>query len=571
MSLTASMWTGVSGLLTHGEKMNVVGNNIANVSTLGFKSQRMDFQDFIYASSYSASGATQVGRGVSVEAIFGDFSQGSFDTTGTVTDLAIGGNGFFKVVSPLTNQEYYTRAGNFRFTNDGYLREPHGYTLQGWAIDNSQSGLSVGGVGGTTSTTTSAYKGTGLPTDVHLHGFTVEPKRTDTINISAVLTSDVGYDKTTSATSPYTALFDTWDGTAEPPLSEDAYAYAVPFNVYDEAGTAHQLTVYYDQVRDPDEANNILLQNLPAGYSVYEYVVTMKPGEDMRTYTDGVTDGLKVKDTEAAGLLMTGTMIFSPSGQLVSQSAYTWMGQDNIPEGDYPLDPTVKANWKPTAVSNQGYPVFVANFTGVGGANTVNDGTSTAAGSRPTGNQYIIQFDMGLSNTNATVPWTNTNTLATVGLDYDSLALMSAPVRHSDSVVSWSGSSSTEYVRKNGYSFGDLLSVSVDQDGILYATYTNSVTLPLYQIALYDFVNKDGLYREGGNLFSATMASGDPSVAPANVSGMGSVNAYSVEQSNVDLAKEFVNMITTQRGFQANSKVVTTTDTMLETVISMKR
>ena len=101
--------------------------------------------------------------------------------------------------------------------------------------------------------------------------------------------------------------------------------------------------------------------------------------------------------------------------------------------------------------------------------------------------------------------------------------------------------------------------------------YSNGVTLPLAQVCLYDFTCQQGLRREGNNLFSQTRASGEAKSGPAGVAGLGTINSYALEQSNVDMSTEFVQMITTQRGFQSNSKAITTTDTMLETVISMKR
>ena len=137
MGLSASMWTSVSGLLAHGNKMNVVGNNIANVSTIGFKSQRMDFNDYLYLSGGSASGPTQIGAGVSTYAVLGDFSQGSFESTNTGSDLAIDGNGYFKVRKPNSDQMYYTRAGDFYFDKDRQLINPQGMRVQGWRVDNS--------------------------------------------------------------------------------------------------------------------------------------------------------------------------------------------------------------------------------------------------------------------------------------------------------------------------------------------------------------------------------------------------------------------------------------------------
>ena len=124
MGVTSSMWTAVSGLLVHGEKMNVVGNNIANVNTMAFKSQRMDFEDFVYQDTNSANGFAQIGRGANINAIMGDFSQGAQERSNTVTDISINGKGFFKVRNPNSEDDvYYTRAGNFRFNKNGELTD----------------------------------------------------------------------------------------------------------------------------------------------------------------------------------------------------------------------------------------------------------------------------------------------------------------------------------------------------------------------------------------------------------------------------------------------------------------
>jgi flagellar hook protein FlgE len=127
------------------------------------------------------------------------------------------------------------------------------------------------------------------------------------------------------------------------------------------------------------------------------------------------------------------------------------------------------------------------------------------------------------------------------------------------------------YAHQDGYTFGELSGIFVDQDGVMSGRYSNGVTLQLFQITLYDFNSLVSLHREGGNLFSETRESGEPSKGAANSGSFGSVHSNAIEQSNVDLAREFVQMIVTQRGFQANSKSITTVDTMLDTVIQMKR
>ncbi|MDO9463100.1 MAG: flagellar hook-basal body complex protein, partial [Deltaproteobacteria bacterium] len=136
MSISSSLYAGISGLSTMGNAMSVIGDNIANVNTVAFKSSRATFQDVLSQQISTASGSSQVGRGVTLASVSGLFAQGSFESSSQPTDLAIGGNGFFIVRAPGTeNNLYYTRAGEFRFDQSGYLVNPAGYVAQGWALD----------------------------------------------------------------------------------------------------------------------------------------------------------------------------------------------------------------------------------------------------------------------------------------------------------------------------------------------------------------------------------------------------------------------------------------------------
>ncbi len=607
MGLSSSMWTSVSGLLAHGEKMNVVGNNIANVSTVGFKAQRMDFEDFIYQTDFSASGPTQIGLGVGINAVMGDFSQGAFESTNSATDLAIGGNGWFQVRDQYSDEMYYTRAGNFNFDKEGFFRLPSGEILQGWVIDNSVSPTLATGAAPST-TTQSTVQGTGVPTDIKLDSFNISPRQTTKVEFSINLTSDSGYDKTPSTTNPLFAMSTAWDGTQPPatadapPISADAYAYQTSLEVYDEAGNTHVLTTYFDQV------DTSTIQDLPQGYQAYEYMVTMDPAEDMRTFggtfdpvTGVLTGGTSFQDTENAGILMKGTLIFNSSGQLVNQTAYTYMGNTVYTDPTQPAGseataaggglghPDNEGSWQPTAVSNNGLPVFTANFSGHALANSVRqDAGNTDV---PDASNYLIEIDLGLKVVgNLDDPWgiptvapgtgtsnigeLNTTNPASGGvIDYNNLATFTpnSTEKASDATIMVGGSSITNERLQDGYGYGSLSNVNIDQDGILYGIYTNGITMPLYQITMYDFVNEQGLDREGGNLYSATRDSGNPQVSVANQGGMGEIVSYNLEMSNVDMAREFVQMISTQRGFQANSKGITTVDEMLNTVIGMKR
>ncbi|MDR2726363.1 MAG: flagellar hook-basal body complex protein, partial [Deltaproteobacteria bacterium] len=445
MSLTASMWTGVSGLLGHGEKMNVVGHNIANVSTVGYKAQRMDVEDFIYATTHSASGPAQIGRGVDIGIIMGDFSQGSFESTTSAVELAIGGSGFFKVQPIGTEQAYYTRAGNFHFNIDGYLIDPHGYALQGWKIDNSSGPVRAAGGAGPSEGGTSPIKGAGVPRDVRLDTWTVPPKQTTKTSIITNLAADAG-DNSRNAPNPFAALIQSWDGTQppvnnRPTIAQDSFAYTTSIKVYDESGLQHVMTIYYDKV-DPNSYDG------KSGETMWEYIVTMDPAEDKRqvwdtTKNNGAGGLVDVNTTKMGGLLMAGVMTFNAAGTVIDQTAYTLLG--NIPYFKDPLtgDPVENQwyhwdknppppgekralvpvvgsftdlgggviddivdldSWQgitqalyPASVSQTGYPMLVANFGGVGGAQT--------SGS-PKGDSYLMEFNLGLRVTDYAHPWT---------------------------------------------------------------------------------------------------------------------------------------------------------------------
>jgi len=548
MSLSSSMWSGVSGLLAHGEKMNVLGNNIANLNTVGFKGQTMHFEDFIYQyTSTTGFSQGQVGRGVAVAAVYGDFSQGAFETTNESTDLAISGKGFFGVKPKTQDTTLYTRAGNFRFDKDGYLVDPHGYPLQGWEIQQTTASAASTTTSSTT-TSTSQIRGVGVPKDVQLQGFTCDPKHTTRTTMITNLDPATGGDNTPSATNPFFALAASWNGQNDPPIGSTAFAYSSTIKVYDEAGVPHNLTTYYDRASNTADTNT------------WEYIVTSEPAEDNRIFGSGYRPGLG----SGAGLMMVGTLTFNSSGQLNDISAYT------LPGGA--TNAKDLSQWRTTAISQDGYPMFAADFTGLSNASWVVNGASqpivpTLSNARG----KLIEMNFGISAT-PTATWTNNNVPSAVGADPTRLPGFGVNAERAvRSSTSYAGSSSTIFQSQDGYTSGFLQNINVDRDGILKGRYSNGVTLELYQITLYDFASYVGLRREGGNLFSQTLESGEAFPGPANGNGLGSIASNSLEQSNVDLAREFVQMITTQRGFSANGKVITTTDQMLSEVIMLKR
>lgn len=466
MSLTSGLYTGVSGLSATGNTMQIIGNNISNANTIGYKSSDYCFEDLLSQSIATQSGSTQVGRGTAISTVALDFTQGSFENTGNATDLAIGGDGFFKVVDPDSGSTYYTRAGNFEFDKNGNLVTSDGYIVQGWSLD--ENGEAQGSL-----------------TDIKMESFTSPPQESEIVTIITNLDAD--------SASNVADLAAAWDGTAEPPISSVNYEYQTTLSVYDSLGSQHDVTVYYDKS--------------DAGASTWEYIVTCNPSEDNRTDFDG---------TVYQGLLASGTLEFSESS-----GSITGLTMNSV-------DP-LTGTWTAETVDSNGYFEFDANF--LGGPTTI----------------MSIELDLGTRYNGAT--WENSSLSST----------------------QYAKASTTTYQTADGFGSGDLQDIDVDSDGVITGIYSNGEIIPLYQLALADFLNPQGLYSVGGNLFRETRDSGTAITNVPGTSGLGSISPNSYEQSNVDIATEFVNMITIQRAYQANSKIITTLDAMLSETIDMKR
>ena len=469
MSLSSSLFSGISGLSTLGNSMTVIGDNIANVNTIGFKSSRVTFQDVLSQTVATTAGTAQVGRGTSLGDITSSFSQGSFESTDSATDLAIGGEGFFIVRDPgNTDNEFYTRAGEFRFDKDGNFTTPAGYIVRGWALDSA--GSATGSIG-----------------DVALSSFTSSPSATQSATVITNLDSD---ENSNSAT-----LETVWDGdnALGTYMASTAYEHQSTFKVYDSLGTTHDITVYFDA----DTTAN-----------TWEYIVTCDPTEDARATAAG----------NGQGMLARGTITFNTSGTATGMTMDTHDGRNDLAAG-----------WTSVTPNSSGYAEFSPSFI--------------------TGTPMTVALNLGLRYNSTSTSW-----------EPESL-----------STTQYSSSSTTVFQSADGYGAGALQSISVGTDGVITGQYSNGEVIPLYQVALANFQNEQGLYKEGGNLFRETRLSGDPVTGAPGSNGLGSISPNSLEQSNVDIATEFVKMITTQRGFQANSKIITVTDQMLAELIALKR
>lgn len=553
MTAFGSLYTAATGLQAFGQGMSVIGNNIANVSTTGYKSERIHFADVLSDTVVTGSGLGQVGNGVQLAALITDFDSGPLELTTESLDLALGGNGFFVVASPQGDKLFYTRSGAFRFDEQGYLRDSSGAAVQGYEVQVQRDPTAVTSSGASSVQQTETID-FGNMVDVRLGASAEEdrfvslPERTTRIEIMTNLDSQAADLANTPAagSSPAFSLFNAWDADLDEPLDSAKYTYMSPLTVYDEAGNAHRITAYFDPVYTPSQGNDI------NGTMVWEYLLAMDPEEDGRAVAQG---------NAKSGVLMMGTMTFDASGELVNQSAFTPNTTGDLSD---------LASWNSASMSTQGYflcdPVFATS-----------DGSMEGS----------IEVNFGLADKSPSVPDTLVTAADIPALDAQAalqmLDMVQDPSRLANASTSYNMGSATLYQNQNGYPEGSLQSLSVDRDGVLTGYYSNGQERSLFALAVADCSNRYALRREGGNHFSETPDCGGMQFGLAGsgnsrfnlgstaLEGLGPIASGSLEQSNVDMASAFVDMILTQKGFQANGKVVSTSDEILQMLNQMKQ
>lgn len=452
-----SLYSGVAGLKAHQTKMDVIGNNIANVNTVGFKSSSVLFKDVLYQTTQSATGATattggtnakQIGLGTGVATINVSHTSGSQQSTGNPYDLMINGSEFFIVSRGGIN--YFTKVGAFETDDAGNLVTGNGELVMGWQVDPDDPTR-------IRRDTVSALRPEAVENQ------TAPPEMTSKVHMTGNIASTDPALLTTDGVSTTVSIYDNL-----------GYAYNVKLKITQNPADSSLYNISIDSIKD---ANNVdILQN---GYTATLDDYTIKFDKD--------------------------------SGKFVGMS-----GIDGVNSTKLTITPT--------------------------------DATK--------GNVF-----QDLSSANA-ADWIT-------GIDLDCSAL---------TMYSGQGECDVETVRGGtdttgaGRKVGTLTDVSIQTDGKIYGVYDNGVNKLLGQIAVANFVNPAGLEAVGGNLYQETQASGEFDGIGEDISNTGdSMTQGVIEMSNVDLSTEFTEMIVTQRGFQANSRIITVSDTLIEELVNLKR
>ena len=422
-----SLFSGVSGLKNHQTRMDVIGNNIANVNTVGFKASRVTFSDVLSQTIQGASSSDgqragtnpmQVGLGVGLASIDTIFTDGSFQSTGKNSDLAIKGNGFFVLSADGGTTKTYTRAGSFDFDAQGNYYVPGtGYKVMGWNVD--------------TTTWKLDDTGTTKPVQVPVG-----------LTIPGAVTKNMEFTKNLSADA-------TIGATSDVPVSVD---------VYDTLGNSYKLSGQFE-----------------------------KTGAN--------------------------TWTFTPSANIMNSAGTTTLAT----VGTTPVTLTFNATTgKLTAPAS--------------GAASITVTPAASAGTAP----FTIKADFS-------------------------------------QLVQFGGDSSVQITDQDGYKAGTLEDVTLDATGVIVGSFSNGKTKNLAKVCMAIFDNPSGLTKVGDNMYTPSNNSGLPQEGKAGSGGRGVFSPGTLEMSNVDLAQQFSDMIVTQRGFQANSKIISVSDEMLQDLANLKR
>ena len=466
-----SMFSAVSGLRAHQTRMDVIGNNIANVNTVGFKGSRVTFQE-VFSQTLRGAGSPQAGRGgtnpqqiglgINVASMDTFHIRGAVERTDYNTDLMVNGDGFFIVADdPNFLNRSYTRAGNFALDEAGNLVTAEGYRVLGYMAD--ENGMLK-----------SSLEGLQISKAVSF-----DAKVTENVGFEGNLNSETS--RTTDITPPPTAIVgaaldSVYVQKAHPsggtnvfyeinPAYEDAVARETTYEAYDNLGGIHRIKQVYIKVADN------------AGNSRFQVeTFYLKDDGSMLHATNNAADPLN-------GTGNPQYLEFNTSGKLVA-----------------------------------------------GGT---------------------MNLTVGAGLTNGAGPFT-------FEVAFDKLTM-------------FANTSTASATKVDGYKQGTLEDFAIAATGEIMGVFDNGQRRVLGQIALANFKNPAGLEKTASNMYRTTSNSGQSIVGVPGSGGFGNLNPGALEMSNVDLSREFTNMITTQRGFQANSRIITTSDEMLQEVVNMKR
>lgn len=505
-----SMFAGVSGLKAHQMRMDVIGNNIANVNTAGYKASRVTFQEMLSQTTRGATAPTanrggsnpqQVGLGVQLGSIDVKHTQGNTQSTGYITDLAIEGDGFFILAEGEDGlNRLYTRAGIFGLDSGGtegnLVSLVNGMRVMGYRAEN--------GIIDYTSLKPLYISGSQ----------TIEARATDQVvfggNLDSRYTEGTGVRRTVQ--------------------------------VYDSLGTEHTIVVDLTKTKEDNTWDWKAYWLVPSTAISAEQAGGITPNARYVVHKNKlwkVNPDYEYSDSDSE----------QPGEEVASFDGKVWRVGDGSAEFTFG---TPLANGTFLTAASDGSSLVLTAELAVGPADSDTDsdtriefGTNGSfLGPKP--EEAVISFDPAGAES------------IRIKLDFTQFT------QYADTFTG-------KFLSQNGHTSGALESFTIDQNGVIVGSFSNGLTQALGQVALAKFANPGGLMRSGSTMFMESTNSGSAQVEPAGAPGFGQIIPSALEMSNVDLSEEFTDMIITQRGFQANSRIITTSDEMLQELVNLKR
>ncbi len=525
--MVRSLYSGVAGMVTHQSKMDVIGNNISNVSTYGYKSSRATFRDVYYQTSSSAAAAsassgginpTQIGYGSKLGSVDVNHSQSVMSTTGYTLDVAIAGEGYLQVMDADGNI-FYTKAGMLDIDAEGNLVDVNGNFVLGVNGDPTGQEASSNKIMIT------------LPYESPAKAESVDTINDITYTVNAANENEFGNTNIVFATSSTLPLGQKATATIT------SSSIIVTLNSNETFGSLAELNL---------EMNNaITAANGGAEHEGGAFTISMSDpaafpadgltGAEIVNANFGINSGSVVLDEEISQFFSVKSVGDEFSGEDVADYSFELDYDDNfvITMGDYTA--TVPAD----QLDQAGTIVMKK------------DGSST--------DSFVLAYP-------------NLNTI----IAYDITELMGVVEMTPSEASSNLGLAQGNFVLTGGTQGGeqtvaDLTGISINERGVISATHPTFGLLELGRVDLATFDNPAGLSQIGDTYFAVSQNSGEPKLAVAGSDGTGDILGGTLETSNTDLAHEMADMITTQRGFQACSRLITVSDTMLEELINLKR
>lgn len=561
-----SLYSGVAGLKTHQTKMDVIGNNIANVNTVSYKSQSVTFNTLLYQTTQAATGANaqtglggknakQIGLGSKTGAISTQIdTAGSAQTTNNPFDIMITGDSFFIVNNGTSN--YFTRDGSFYVDGAGNLcMSSTGYNVMGWQVDDETQTIRQDRVSALKIMDASkmTYEAEAT-TQGYISG--IVDANDSNINstagkvISMLIYDNLGYQYSAKFTMHATSNKSQYYMTLEDVLDANGNSISSTYNkdIHDLVNWGGNMTV---------NTNDTVSISSQAQKYDGKGAITMKdPTAKGGPYTLANMKGTEVKDANnvVTGYTFTAATIAADKAAPATNGLYQMlqnaygMDEDTI-DTISSMNIDLKTGEITITQKNVKNSVVVNYDEGTGTFKSVGDGTTE-------GNTTVLDFD--------------TDTMkAFADVTVDFTPSRQANNNKAATISATNGNTDGNYA---GRKLGDMSGVTIGQDGKIYATYDNGCSRLLGQIAVANFANASGLSLEGDNLYAETQNSGAFDGVGSDITGNGGyMTTGELEMSNVDLSSEFTEMITTQRGFQANSRIITVSDTMLEELTNLKR